>query len=130
MILPGFDAFITTESGTAVSSSSLKSIDEITREVLRGDWENGAERRNRLIAAGYDYAAVQARVNEFFDSLWKSLYIDLDTPCHFYPLKSPTNLQWSKKNRQHDITRCGNRETVTYVQIYYTGGFQDGQVHL
>lgn len=69
MILPGFDAFITTESGTAVSSSSLKSIDEITREVLRGDWENGAERRNRLIAAGYDYAAVQARVNEFFDSL-------------------------------------------------------------
>ena len=60
----GFDAFITTESGTAVSSSSLKSIDEIAREVIRGDWGNGADRRNRLIAAGYDYAAVQARVNE------------------------------------------------------------------
>ena len=60
----GFDAFITTESGTAVSSSSLKSIDEIAREVIRGDWGNGADRRNRLIAAGYDYAAVQTRVNE------------------------------------------------------------------
>ena len=60
----GFDAFITTESGTAVSSSSLKSIDEIVREVIRGDWGNGADRRKRLIAAGYDYAAVQARVNK------------------------------------------------------------------
>ena len=60
----GFDAFITTESGTAVSSSSLKSIDEIAREVIRGDWGNGADRRKRLIAAGYDYAAVQARVNK------------------------------------------------------------------
>lgn len=60
----GFDAFITTESGTAVSSSSLKSIDEIAREVIRGDWGNGADRKNRLTAAGYDYAAVQAKVNE------------------------------------------------------------------
>ena len=58
----GFDAFITTESGTSVST--LKSIDEIVREVIRGDWGNGADRRNRLISAGYDYAAVQAKVNE------------------------------------------------------------------
>lgn len=39
-------------------------IDEIAREVIRGDWGNGADRRNRLIAAGYDYEAVQAKVNE------------------------------------------------------------------
>ena len=58
----GFDAFITTESGTSVST--LKSIDEIVREVIRGDWGNGTDRRNRLISAGYDYAAVQAKVNE------------------------------------------------------------------
>ena len=58
----GFDAFITTESGTA--ASTFKSTDEIAREVIRGDWGNGADRRNRLIAAGYDYAAVQTKVNE------------------------------------------------------------------
>ena len=62
----GFNAFITTGSGTTASMSTLKSIDEIAREVIRGDWGNGADRRNRLIAAGYDYAAVQARVNELF----------------------------------------------------------------
>ena len=60
----GFDAFITTKSGSAVAETSKKSIDTIAREVLRGDWGNGAERKKRLTAAGYDYVAVQKRVNE------------------------------------------------------------------
>ena len=59
-----FDAFVTTKSGTAASSApTKKSIDEIAREVIRGDWGNGADRKDRLTAAGYDYEAVQARVN-------------------------------------------------------------------
>ena len=60
----GFDAFITTQSGSAVTSTFKKSIDIIAREVIRGDWGNGTERVNRLKAAGYDYDAVQKRVNE------------------------------------------------------------------
>ena len=60
----GFDAFITTTSGSAVSSSNSKSIDTLAKEVIRGDWGNGAERKQKLTAAGYDYAAVQKRVNE------------------------------------------------------------------
>lgn len=61
----GFDAFITTEQGQAVSSTpAKKSIDEIAREVIRGDWGNGQDRKDRLTAAGYDYDAVQARVNQ------------------------------------------------------------------
>ncbi len=40
-----------------------KSVDELAREVIRGDWGNGAERRQRLEAAGYDFNAVQDRVN-------------------------------------------------------------------
>lgn len=60
----GFDAFITTQSGSAVTTTSKKSIDSIAREVIRGDWGNGAEREKKLKAAGYDYNAVQKRVNE------------------------------------------------------------------
>lgn len=41
-----------------------KSIDEIAREVIQGKWGNGADRKNRLTNAGYDYNAVQRRVNE------------------------------------------------------------------
>ena len=50
-------------SGTN-SIPSGKSIDEVAREVIRGDWGNGQDRANRLRAAGYDYNAVQKRVNE------------------------------------------------------------------
>lgn len=60
----GFDTYITTKSGTAVTTSSKKSIDEIAREVIRGLWGNGRDRKDRIAKAGYDYSAVQKRVNE------------------------------------------------------------------
>lgn len=40
-----------------------KTVTEIAKEVIHGKWGNGDERRRRLTAAGYDYAAVQAEVN-------------------------------------------------------------------
>lgn len=45
-------------------NTSLKSIDEIAREVINGTWGNGEERKQRLIDAGYDYIKIQERVNE------------------------------------------------------------------
>lgn len=42
---------------------SGKTIDEVAHEVISGKWGNGDERKNRLSAAGYDYAEVQAKVN-------------------------------------------------------------------
>lgn len=45
-------------------AQNVKSLDEVAREVLAGKWGNGTDRKARLIAAGYDYAAVQAKVNE------------------------------------------------------------------
>lgn len=43
---------------------SGKSVDDIAREVIAGNWGTGADRVNRLKAAGYNAEAVQARVNE------------------------------------------------------------------
>lgn len=58
--------FIFDENGKIVGSdtSSTKTVDELAREVIRGNWGNGTERKNCLTAAGYDYNAVQNRVNE------------------------------------------------------------------
>jgi hypothetical protein len=50
-------------NGGSVSSTPSKSIDTIAREVIRGDWGNGSDRKARLEAAGYNYKEVQARVN-------------------------------------------------------------------
>lgn len=41
----------------------MKSIVEVAKEVIAGLWGNGAERIQRLEAAGYDAAEVQRMVN-------------------------------------------------------------------
>lgn len=45
-----------------------KSVDELALEVIRGDWGDGLERKNRLAKAGYDYSKVQKKVNEILYS--------------------------------------------------------------
>jgi hypothetical protein len=44
--------------------SAKKSITDIAKEVIGGKWGNGAIRKAKLKAAGYDYAIVQDKVNE------------------------------------------------------------------
>lgn len=60
----GFDTYITTKNGTAVATSSKKSIDEIAHEVIQGLWGNGQDRKDRITKAGYDYSAVQKMINK------------------------------------------------------------------
>ena len=46
-----------------------KSNEELAQEVLAGRWGDGAERRRRLIVAGYDYNAVQSLVKQIKDNM-------------------------------------------------------------
>lgn len=48
---------------TPAPAPGKKSNQEIANEVLAGAWGNNPQRRERLIAAGYDYNAIQAIVN-------------------------------------------------------------------
>lgn len=45
-----------------------KTIDELANEVIAGKWGNGQERKDKLTQAGYDYNAVQNKVNELLSS--------------------------------------------------------------
>lgn len=49
---------------TTNQTSTTKTVDELAKEVIKGLWGNGTERKTRLITAGYDYSKVQKRVNE------------------------------------------------------------------
>ena len=60
----GYDAFIVVKGEQSVSTSSEQLIDEIAREVILGKWGNGQERKDRLNKAGYNYSAIQKRVDE------------------------------------------------------------------
>lgn len=42
----------------------IKSIETIAKEVIQGKWGVGNDRKKRLTEAGYDYTAVQKKVNE------------------------------------------------------------------
>lgn len=50
--------------GGGVPAPARPSNDEIANQVLAGAWGNGPDRQNRLSAAGYDYGAIQALVNQ------------------------------------------------------------------
>ncbi len=49
-------------SGSATKTT--KSVTEVAKEVIAGKWGNGQDRKKKLTAAGYNYAAVQKKVNE------------------------------------------------------------------
>lgn len=50
--------------GAKTTTSNKKSNEEIANEVINGKWGNGADRKNKLTAAGYNYNEVQEKVNQ------------------------------------------------------------------
>ena len=52
------------ELAKGTAAPAKKSVAEVAKEVLSGKWGNGAERKQKLTAAGYNYAEVQAAVNK------------------------------------------------------------------
>lgn len=61
---PETDDYLIKVSSGSGSSSASKSVDTLAREVIAGKWGNGDTRKQKLEAAGYDYDAVQKRVNQ------------------------------------------------------------------
>ena len=57
-----YDESIIKENGSATGDK--KSVDELAEEVIDGKWGDGEDRKAKLEKAGYDYDAVQNRVNE------------------------------------------------------------------
>ena len=49
---------------SAMATSEKKTVDQLAQEVLAGKWGTGSTRKKKLEAAGYNYDAVQKRVNE------------------------------------------------------------------
>ena len=55
---------ISKEVNLKLKKNSDEMIDHIAQEVLQGLWGNGRERKDRITKAGYDYSAIQRRVNQ------------------------------------------------------------------
>lgn len=61
--LPAFE-----KKATKEESSAKLSTEEIAKKVINGDYGNGVARKSKLEAEGYNYATVQAKVNEILRS--------------------------------------------------------------
>lgn len=59
-----------TGNGTAkkaTTTTTKKTVTEVAKEVIAGKWGSGDERKTKLTKAGYDYDAVQKKVNELLE---------------------------------------------------------------
>ncbi len=56
-------------------SGDTEDIETLVQEVIAGKWGNGENRKNSLTSAGYDYDAVQNRVNELLGPSSGTTYI-------------------------------------------------------
>ena len=52
------------ESGNVIYSKQSKTIEELAKDVIAGKYGNGAERKRKIEAEGYNYNIVQQKVNE------------------------------------------------------------------
>lgn len=85
-----------------------KTVTDIAKEVIAGKWGNGAERKRRLTAAGYDAAAVQAEVNRILKGA--------DKPVKVRPARSFSVKVAGKYTAKAELTlRCGAGTGFTAV---------------
>ncbi len=63
-LLSLIDGFAGTTDAMTDAESALSKYSELVRQIIQGDFGNGADRIKALTDAGYDYAAVQALVNK------------------------------------------------------------------
>lgn len=61
--LPNYAA-LATAAPAVPAAPEKKTVAQLAQEVIDGKWGNGADRKARLTAAGYDYDAVQDAVNK------------------------------------------------------------------
>lgn len=88
-----------------------KTIDELAHEVLEGKWGNGQERADRLREAGYDYDAVQNRVNEL-------LY---GNNPEYYTIQSGDTLSEIAVKFNTTVVRLCELNNITNPDLIYAG---------
>lgn len=100
-------------------TTSKKSNEDIATEVIRGDWGNGQERKDRLTNAGYDYSAIQLIVNARVNGNSKP---KAETKRYHTVVKGDTLWAIAKRyygngNRYPEIARANNIANPDIIHI-------------
>lgn len=98
---------------TPEPTPAKKSNDEIAQEVIEGKWGNGEDRKNRLTAAGYDYAAVQSIVNQKLGQA--------SSGPIYYTVKAGDTLSGIAKKYGTTVNRLASWNNIANVNKIYVG---------
>lgn len=90
-----------------------KSIDELAKEVIDGKWGNGEDRKKRLTEAGYDYNAVQNRVNELFKTT--------EQPKEYYTIQSGDTLSEIAAKYNTTVSQLCSWNNISNPNKIYAG---------
>ena len=91
-----------------------KSVDEIAKEVINGEWGAGAVRKSKLTKAGYNYEEVQKRVNE----LMKAKETD---KAVYYTVKAGDTLTKIAKAKKTTVDKLVKLNGIKNPNLIYAG---------
>lgn len=104
-----------------INVEAKKTVDELAKEVWEGKWGNGEERKQRLTAAGYDYASVQKRVEETAPKkevpkeITEGSIVRVKKGAKDYNGNGLAAFIYNRDHKVHELN--GNRAVITYNGI-------------
>jgi lysozyme len=100
-------------SSTSTTTAS-KTNEQIADEVIAGAWGSGDERRVKLSAAGYDYATIQALVNQ-------KLGVSTTSTKQYYTVKNGDTLSGIAKKYGTTVNSIVSLNGISNPNKIYTG---------
>ena len=98
-----------------IQNGPKKSVEEIVVEVINGKWGNGAARKSKLVAAGYDYNEVQKLVNEKLKGSTSNT--QAYTTYKVVNVKSYLNVRYSGSTSASVVGKLYNGDTIKVKKI-------------
>lgn len=100
--------------GTAPKSDKTKKKTnaEIVKEVLKGKWDNGSERKKKLTQAGYDYDTIQRLVNK---------QLSTDDTAKYYTVKSGDTLSGIAQSFSTTVAQLKKWNNIKDINKIYVG---------
>lgn len=82
--------------------SQAKTIEELAYEVIKGIWGNNPERKQKLIESGYDYNAIQVKVNQILNPISSILYT-VEKGDYLIKIGKKFNKSWKEIAKNNNI---------------------------
>ena len=106
---------------------------EVAKQVFRGDWGNGQERKDRLKKAGYDYHAVQVEVAKYKQELQTGVKEPVVIPksVGIYKFNTKVWVRTAPHEGRDTLTKEGylyaSGDTVSLEKVFDQDGWSWGQ---